>query len=145
LPGGADRADVQSAISKLGPAIEMVDLQRPPSDVELLLTGNISHRHAVLGPAQAASIDSLTGRTFRRGAEFARTSEVQALTGDVVDLVRYVADYLAAFGERLRAGELVICGSIMPPVPIEADEKEFGFALDPIGEVRARFRHNAGG
>jgi 2-keto-4-pentenoate hydratase len=145
LPGGSDRAAAEAAIAKLGPAIEMVDLQQPPTDVEVLLTGNISHRHVVLGPAQAASIDSLTGRAFRRGAEFARTSEVQALTGDIVDLVRYVADYLAGFGERLRAGELVICGSIMPPVPIEADEKEFGFALDPIGEVRARFRHNAGG
>jgi 2-keto-4-pentenoate hydratase len=145
LPGGADPAAVLSAIAKLGPAIEMVDLQQPPSDVELLLSGNIAHRHVVVGPAQAASIDSLTGRAFRRGAEFARTSEVQALTGNVVDLVGYVADYLAAFGERLRAGDLVICGSIMPPVPIDADEKEFGFALDPIGEVRARFRHNAGG
>src|SRR5690606_19030352 len=139
IPGGADRAAVQAAIAKLGPAIEMVDLQSPPRDVEQILAGNIAHRHVILGPAQAVSIDALSGRAFRRGAEVARTSEVEALTGDIVDLVRHVVNYLAAFGERLRAGELVICGSIVPPMPIDADEREFGFALDPVGEVRVRF------
>jgi 2-keto-4-pentenoate hydratase len=43
----------------------------------------------------------------------------------------------------LRAGEVVICGSVVPPVAIEADETEFGFALDPVGEVSVRFGRNA--
>src|SRR5690606_35639472 len=142
-PGGSDRAATQAAIAKLGPAIEMVDLQSPPRDVEQVLADNIAHRHVILGPAQAMPIDVLSGRAFRRGAEVARTLEVEALTGDIVDLVRHVANYLAAFGERLRAGELVICGSIMPPMPIEADEQSFGFSLDPVGEVRVRFAQHA--
>jgi 2-keto-4-pentenoate hydratase len=139
LPAGADRAAAQAAIGKLGPAIELVDLERPPEDVEFVLSGNVAHRHVVLGPARAAAVESLLGRVSRRGAEVGRTSDLQALTGNLVDLVLHVANCVGAFGERLRAGEVVICGSVVPPVIIEADEKQFGFALDPVGEVTVRF------
>ena len=46
---------------------------------------------------------------------------------------------LGAFGERLRAGDLVICGSTVPPPLIEADEVDFRYTLDPIGDVAVRF------
>ena len=36
-----------------------------------------------------------------------------------------LADLLGAFGERLRAGDLVICGSTVPPPFIERDEDGF--------------------
>mgnify|MGYP001186192903 CR=1 FL=1 len=143
LPGGADVKTVKAAIARLGPAIELVDLARPPEDPEVVLAGNISHRYVVLGPADAAfaggRTEGLTGRIFRRGEEFARTNQVDELTDNLVGLVKYVADYLAAFGERLRNGEFVICGSIMPPVALEPDETEFGYTLDPIGEVSVHF------
>ena len=64
----------------------------------------------------------MTGRVFRRGAEAARTANPQAATGELVDIVRHVADVLAAFGERLRAGEIIITGSIVPPLFVEPDE-----------------------
>ena len=55
------------------------------------------------------------------------------------DLLVHFADMLGAFGERLRAGDLVICGSTVPPPLIEADEVEFRHILEPIGEVGVRF------
>jgi len=55
--------------------------------------------------------------------------------------VRHVADGLAAFGERLRAGEIIITGSVVPPLIIEPDENELAFALDPVGAVSVRFTH----
>jgi 2-keto-4-pentenoate hydratase len=45
----------------------------------------------------------------------------------------------AAFGEKPLAGDVVICGSITPPVLIKPDETGFTHALDPIGEVAMRF------
>jgi 2-keto-4-pentenoate hydratase len=54
--------------------------------------------------------------------------------------VRHVADVLAAFGERLRAGEIVITGSVVAPIAIEPDEAGLTFALDPVGSVSVRFR-----
>ena len=47
---------------------------------------------------------------------------------------------LAAFGERLRAGEIIITGSVVPPLSIEPDEDAIGFALDPIASVSVRLR-----
>ena len=54
--------------------------------------------------------------------------------------MRHVADVLAGFGERLRAGEIIITGSVVPPLAIEPDEDGIAFELDPIGGVSVRFR-----
>jgi 2-keto-4-pentenoate hydratase len=143
LPGGASIDDASAAIAKLGPAIELIDVRRPADDPEFALAGNISHRHVVFdrtGATRAGGrTDGLAARIFRRGAEFASTSDVQALPGDLVGLVRHVADCLAAFGEKLCAGEVIICGSILTPVAIEPDETDFRYSLEPVGEVSVRF------
>jgi 2-keto-4-pentenoate hydratase len=68
----------------------------------------------------------------------ARTSDPEANTGNLVDLVRHVADVLAAFGERLRAGEIIITGSIVPPLLAEKTDKEVVLELDPVGMVSVR-------
>jgi 2-keto-4-pentenoate hydratase len=141
LSAGADRAATEAAIGKIGPVFELIDSERPPENVEWILSGNIAHRHVVLGPSAAGTNGNLSGRIFRRGAEFARADDAQALSGDVVTLVGHVADYLAAFGERLRAGDIVICGSIVPPIPVDPDEDSIRYALDPVGEVTVRFTH----
>jgi 2-keto-4-pentenoate hydratase len=144
LPGGGDAAAAASAIAALGPAFELADIDRPPNDAEAILAGNIYQRHVVLGPRDDSRAGGrtagLTGRLIRRGAEVARTRELEANTGKLVALVRHVADLLAGCGETLRAGEVIIGGSVVPPVFVEADETEVTFALDPIGEVAVRFR-----
>lgn len=148
LPAGADRDAVKRAIRGIGPAIELADLDRPPDDVEQILAGNIYQRHVILGPCDTSRaggvLDGLTGRILRNGTEVARTSDPQANTGDLIDIVRHVADVLAACGERLRAGQIIITGSIVPPLWVEVGE-EVVFQLDPIGGVSIRFaaRSNA--
>src|SRR5215475_11808550 len=47
---------------------------------------------------------------------------------------------LAAFGERLRAGEVIITGSVVPPIAIEPDESSLAFALDPVGAISVNFK-----
>jgi 2-keto-4-pentenoate hydratase len=56
------------------------------------------------------------------------------MTGDLVDVVRHVADLLTVFGERLRAGELIITGSIVPPVWL-AGKEEIRYRLDPVDTI----------
>jgi 2-keto-4-pentenoate hydratase len=142
LPGGADRAAASAAVGSLGPAIELADLDPPPSDVEAALAGNIFHRNVILGAADPARagvrLDGLTGLVFRRG-EVARQTDLQANIGDIVDIVAHVADTLAAHGERLRAGDVIITGSIVPPPLIERDETEFAYTLDPMARLSVRF------
>ena len=92
------------------------------------------------GPARAGSAsDGLTCRVIRRTSEFARTSDPQANTGDWIGIVRHVADVLAAFGERLRSGEIIITGSVVPPLTIEPGEEAIAFEVDPIARVAVRF------
>jgi 2-keto-4-pentenoate hydratase len=142
LPAGADRDAVKRAIKGMGPAIELADLDRPPDDIEQILAGNIYQRNVILGPCDATRaggvLDGLTGRILRNGTEAARTSDPQANTGNLIDIVRHVADVLAACGEQLRAGQVIITGSIVPPLWVEAGE-EVDFQLDPLGGVSIRF------
>jgi len=144
VAAGADRDTAAAGIAGISPAIELVDLHEPPEDPERVLGHDIYQRHVVIAgttPARAGSAaDGLTCRIIRRGAEFARTSDPQANTGTWIDIVRHVANVLAAFGERLRAGEIIITGSVVPPLAIEPDEDGLAFALDPIGTISVRFR-----
>lgn len=143
VSAGADHATAQAAIAGISPAIEIVDLTAPPEDPERILSGNIYQRHVVLngaGPARAGSASNgLTCRVIRRASEFARTSDPQANTGEWVGIVRHVADVLAAFGEQLRSGEIIITGSVVPPLTIEPGEDVIAFEVDPVGGVRVRF------
>ena len=143
VPAGADHAAAEAAIAGISPAIELADLTAPPEDPERILSGNIYQRHVVLpdnAPARAgAAAHGLMCRVKRRGNEFARTDDPQANTGKWVDIVRHVADVLAACGERLRGGEIIITGSVVPPLTIEPGEDTTAFAVDPIGAVAVRF------
>jgi len=142
LGGGASSEAVMAAIKEISPAIELADLDVPPSpdNLDAVLARDIYQRHVVLGEATRAggSVAGLTSRVIRRGAEVARTGEPETLTGKLVDIVAHVASTLAAFGEKLSAGDIVITGSITPPLMIEPDETALTHALDPIGEVSVK-------
>src|SRR5665647_2561819 len=86
-------------------------------------------------PVRATS----TPRRITRDVEVARTGDPEALTGKLIDIVATVANTLAAFGERLSGGDVIITGSITPPLMIERDENAITHALDLIGEVSVRF------
>src|ERR1044071_9421991 len=116
LPGGADRPAAAGAIAALGPAIELADPNPPPDDVEVTLAGNIFHRHVILGDCDTgragAKLDGLTGHVFRRGALAAKQDNVEALIGEMIGIVQHVAGTLGAYGERLRAGDVIITGAV---------------------------------
>jgi 2-keto-4-pentenoate hydratase len=143
LGRGATGEEALAAIASIEPAIELADLDPVPApdNLDAVLTGNIFHRHVVLGESRRAggALDGIVSRVTRRGIEFNRTDDPEALTGKLLDIVAYVANLLAAFGETLQAGDIVITGSITAPVMLEADETAFAHALDPIGEVRVAF------
>jgi 2-oxo-3-hexenedioate decarboxylase len=143
VSAGADHATAKAAIAGISPAIEIVDVTEPPEYPERILSGNIYQRHVVLAgaaPARAGSAaDGVVCRVLRRGREFARTGDPQANTGKWVDIVRHVADVLDAFGERLRGGEIIITGSVVPQIAIEPGEDAIAFEVDPVGAVEVRF------
>jgi 2-keto-4-pentenoate hydratase len=145
LPAGADRDTAIAAIAGLGPAIEIADVDHPSEDVEGTLACDIYQRHIILGrsdPAHAGGLlDGLAARVLCNGAEIASLTDPQSLqnlTGELIEIVRHTANLLAIFGESLQAGEIIIAGSLIPPIWI-APGQEIIFNLTPVDTISIRF------
>lgn len=147
LTDGSDRAKVAAAISGIGPAIELADLNPPPEDVTAILAGNIFHRRVILGRVDTsragARLDGFVGRVTRSGTKAAPVSAdaLEANTGRLLDIVAHIASTLAACGEKLARGDVIICGSVVPPIFLEPTDTGVTWALDGIGEVSVRLSH----
>jgi 2-keto-4-pentenoate hydratase len=130
------------AIEGLGAAIEVADVDHPSEDVEGTLRGNIFQRNVVLGACQRGHagglLTGLRARVVRNEVEIADTTDLEALTGELIEIVRHIADLLGVFGERLEAGQIIIAGSIIPPIWVEAGE-EIVFELAPFEPIACAF------
>jgi 2-keto-4-pentenoate hydratase len=146
LGGDATATDALAAIDSIRPAIEIADLDLVPAPDNLddVVGRNIFQRHVLLGDKSRAggALDGIVSRLIRRGIEANNTSDPEALTGRLLETVAHVANTLAAFGEKLSAGDIIITGSITPPLVIESDETGITHALDPVGEVSVAFRRD---
>jgi 2-keto-4-pentenoate hydratase len=139
VAGDASWEEVRDAIGGLSATIELADLDPPPEDVRTILAGNIFHRHVVFGPVDhgRSTGEGITGRALVDGEEVAATDDPAAFTGELVEIVRLTAETLAASGERLRAGEVVITGSVLPPLPVAAGQAVEA-DLGPLGRLSLR-------
>jgi 2-keto-4-pentenoate hydratase len=136
-----DLADIEGAVSALGPAIELADIDTPPEDIGAALAGNVYHRAVVLGEADrgraGAAVDGLTGRVSRDGEVVAEIDDLEALTGPFLDILRHTGALLQAAGETFRAGEVVILGSVVPPLDVEPGE-QIQFEVTSMSPISVR-------
>ena len=103
-----------AAIDGLGVGLELVDLARPPSDLEGIVAANVFHRAVAFGLAAppAGPLDaearSVVNGHVRAGGR---------ARGDYGETVQTVARLLGAVGERLRRGGRILVGSVtqVPP------------------------------
>jgi 2-keto-4-pentenoate hydratase len=142
LPANSSRGTAMAAIAGLGPAMEIADVDHPSDDVEGTLARNIYQRYIIFGSNDVTRAGGLlsgfSARVLRNGREIASTSDLQALTGELIDILRHTADLLAAFGESLQAGQIIIAGSIIPPLWVEPGE-EILFHLSPLDPISIHF------
>jgi 2-keto-4-pentenoate hydratase len=138
LPLTSDRQTVSAAIAAIGPAIELADLSFAPDDVEAILAADVYQRHVLLGRQERARagglLDGLVGTVDRDGVRLATVDDLEAAPGDLLGNVMHVANLLAAVGETLRAGEIIITGSIVPPIRADGPTR-VRYVLDPLGTV----------
>jgi 2-keto-4-pentenoate hydratase len=134
-PEVAAHIDDDGEIAALGPAFELADLDLPPDDPEAILAGNAYHRAVMLGPAAPGASPAELRARIASGSELEVVDDVQAANGEIVPLVRHVADFLPAFGEELRPGDVVICGSIVAPPMPAAPGDEVEYELEPLGRI----------
>jgi 2-keto-4-pentenoate hydratase len=70
----------------------------------------------------------------RDSEEVAQTDDPEAMTGRLAAVVRMAADDLAAGGETLRAGDVIITGSVVPALAVEPGQHVTA-DLGPLGTV----------
>lgn len=121
----------------LGPAFEIADVE-PTSDVVRILAGDIFQRGVVLGPmAGRVSLEGASALVSVNGEEVS-VADPEALPGAIPDLLAHVSGLLPKFGEQLRPGDLVITGSIVPPLQIEPGDR-VEYELHGFGSVSVAF------
>jgi 2-keto-4-pentenoate hydratase len=139
LAPGASREEAEAAIAGLGVAIELVDPDPDADDPEAILAADIFQRHVLLGPvAEGATASGTSARVLKNGDEAATTGDATEATGDPLGLVLHVAAVIGAAGEALRAGEVVICGSVVPALDI-APGDTVEVHVDPLGSLSVSF------
>jgi 2-keto-4-pentenoate hydratase len=136
LEAGASRDDVAAAVAGLSAAIELADVDSPPTDVQAILAGNIYHRHVILGPVDETrtTADGIVGRVLRDGEEIASTDNPAALTGELLEVIRLTGELLDACGERLRADDVLITGSVVAPMRVQPGQR-LTVQLGPLGQL----------
>ncbi|MFL5846403.1 MAG: hypothetical protein ACJ762_17085 [Solirubrobacteraceae bacterium] len=119
LPAGSSVNETAAAISHVGPAIEVVDIG-DASDLEAVLAGNVFHRAFLLG-----ELEPLTGDLgdVRLRVQVDEQPPLEAIDprkalGDLEVVVQAIADQLRLAGTGARAGDVIITGSAIPPIPL---------------------------
>lgn len=134
VPPGS--VDIGRAIAGITTAIELADVHPPPQDIEDVLGANIYHRAVITDIRDAKDVDmeGLTGRIISGGEPVTDVGDLEGLTGGLHRIIAHCADLLGAAGERLRAGDFVIAGSVIPPVRLQPGI-EFEFEVDGLAGV----------
>jgi 2-keto-4-pentenoate hydratase len=123
------------SIAALAPAFELADIDPPPEEVEAILAGNIFQRAVMLGQrVERASPDGLGATLVQNRAAPVEIEDTQAVTGEIVAIVRHVAELLEMFGEHLSPGDVVITGAVVPPIPVSPGDR-FEYELHGLGSL----------
>jgi 2-keto-4-pentenoate hydratase len=128
-PGGEGVAGISAAI-------ELADADRPPTEIEAVLAGDIYHRAVVLerDATPTPPAHPIAARIERDGEEYATTADAEAEVGRIEELAAWTVDYLRHFGVATAAGEVVISGSVVPLLDIASGQHLINNLLD-IGAV----------
>ncbi|MEV0357263.1 2-keto-4-pentenoate hydratase [Nocardia sp. NPDC050697] len=144
LPGEeCTEADVLAATTALAPAIELIDSRIKDWRIGLCdtISDNASSAGFVLGPERVApgSVD-IKGidAVLTRNGEVVAEGRSDAVLGDPVIAVAWLARKVAGFGVRLKAGDIVLPGSCTRAIDARPGD-DFLAEFAGLGSVRLRF------
>ncbi len=144
LPGvGCTVEDVIRATEFVAPAIELIDSRIVDWDIKIsdTIADNASSAGYVLGPARVRPSDldltAIDAVLHRNGEEVAR-GRSDAVLGNPVTAVAWLADKVARFGVTLEAGHVILPGSVHRAIDVRPGD-EFVATLDGLGSVSLTF------
>jgi 2-keto-4-pentenoate hydratase len=144
LPGAeCTEADVLAATVAFAPAIELIDSRIKDWNIGLAdtISDNASSAGFVLGAERVAPEDidiKAIDAVLTRNGEVVAEGRSDAVLGDPVIAVAWLARKVASFGVRLKAGDIVLPGSCTRAIdarPGDAFHAEFA----GLGSVRLQF------
>ncbi len=131
-----DRSSVRSAVAAVMPAFELIEDRRAvyrETRAQSLIADNAWNGGIVLGTEQVLPADlDLDGLTGSLSVDSAASRS--GFTDDPLGALAWVANLAATRRRPLRAGMVVITGSVIPTLPIASGET-FTFTLGPFGAV----------
>ncbi|NKY29082.1 2-keto-4-pentenoate hydratase [Nocardia gamkensis] len=144
LPGAeCTEADVLAATVAFAPAIELIDSRIKDWNIGLAdtISDNASSAGFVLGAARVAPEDidiKAIDAVLTRNGEVVAEGRSDAVLGDPVIAVAWLARKVASFGVRLKAGDIVLPGSCTRAIDARPGE-EFHAEFAGLGSVRLQF------
>ena len=129
------REGVRAAVSEVMAAFELIEDRKADykgCKALSLIADNAWNGGIVLGPARAlpgVDLDGISGHLKRNGKQ-----ELSGKTDDPMGALAWVANLAATHGQALKAGMVVITGSVVPTIDIGVGER-LDFTLDGVGDV----------
>lgn len=141
-PEVSDEA-LAAAIDFVAPAIEVLDINGRFDDVADALRRNVFHRSYYISDSatrpEPGVLDGVTILATRNGKPASIPVRPAEVMGRPSEVVRFLAESLAQFRERLRAGDWILSGMLTPlPIWVRAGEDaEVDFGR--LGKISMRF------
>jgi 2-keto-4-pentenoate hydratase len=144
LPGeGCTENDVLAATEAVAPAIELIDSRILDWDIQIAdtIADNASSAGFVLGAERVAPGDldllGIEARLVKNGEQVAE-GRSDAVLGNPVTVVAWLAQKVASFGVALEAGHVILPGSVHRAVDV-APGDQFEAVFDGLGTVSLSF------
>ena len=144
LPGaGCTEDDVLAATAAFAPSIELIDTRIRDWKIALCdtIADNASSAGYVLGPARVSPKDidiTAIDAVLTRNGEVVAEGRSDAVLGNPVTAVAWLARKVDSFGVRLRAGDIVLPGSCTRAIDARPGD-EFVADFAGLGSVRLSF------
>lgn len=144
LPGaGCTEDDVLAATAAFAPAIELIDTRITDWKIALCdtIADNASSAGYVLGPQRVSPKDvDITGidAVLTRNGEVVAEGRSDAVLGNPVTAVAWLARKVDSFGVRLKAGDIVLPGSCTRAIDARPGDR-FVADFAGLGSVRLSF------
>jgi 2-keto-4-pentenoate hydratase len=140
---GVDEAAARAAVAAVYPALEIAETRGDfTGQLAVAIADNIQQRYIVLGPEtrplpDALDLADVQARVVIDGAEVA-TARGSAVLGQPLRSLVWLANKLVQHGHHLRAGDLIMTGSLTRQFPL-APGSHVVTTIDPLGTVEASF------
>ena len=124
LPPGADLAAARAAVGEVYPALEIIETRGPATQIPLMLADNAQQKTCVLGaPVALPEVLETILCTVRINGATAATGTGDAVLGNPLNSLVWLAGKLPDYGRSLQAGEVVMTGSFTRQFPIAAGDR----------------------